>query len=64
MKEKLTDIFNELCQVEYLYQTMLEVLEYCVGNEIHCGHLNELNDIISVKFRKAVNDLDYYIIGM
>lgn len=64
MHKKLTTIFNELCHVRYLYQIMLEALNYCIENELECGHINELNNIIKTKFKELINELDYLIMDL
>ena len=64
MHKKLTTIFNELCHIEYLYQIMLEALNYCIENELECEHINELNNIIKTKFKELINELDYLIMDL
>lgn len=59
MKQRINELFNEICDIEALFESLSDALEYCSYEEKSIGHLYYLKFIIMQKISSVKNKCDH-----
>lgn len=63
-KKKLNKIFNKFIQIQSLYITQNQAIQYCEENKLNNFHIQELSSLITKKLQHAITELDLFVLKL
>lgn len=63
-KKKLNKIFDKFMQIQSLYITQNQAIQYCEENNLNNFHIQELSSLITKKLQHVMNELDLFVLKL